>query len=122
MEPCIAAVRMGAAITAPAGNSRAVRWSRWRLPMCAARPSLRGRAPGLPASGRNNLNQNSWRSPMNALARYLGGLLEAWQVSGVLGYLLIGVWLLYPVAIATVFHPADAVGFQAWLQGAAIPR
>ena len=58
----------------------------------------------------------------SALARYLGGLLEAWQVSGVLGYLLVGVWLLYPVAVATVFHPADAVGFQAWLQGAAIPR
>jgi hypothetical protein len=59
---------------------------------------------------------------MNALARYLGGLLEAWQASGVFGYLMVAVWLLYPVAVATVFHPADAVGFQAWLQGAAIPR
>jgi hypothetical protein len=59
---------------------------------------------------------------MNALGRYLGGLYEAWRMAGVWGYLLVAVWLLYPVSVATVFHPADAVGFQAWLQGAAIPR
>ncbi len=59
---------------------------------------------------------------MNAIARYLGGLLEAWQVSGLFGWLLVLVWLVYPVSVATVMHPADAVGFQAWLEGLAIPR
>jgi hypothetical protein len=58
---------------------------------------------------------------MNAVARYLGGLHEAWRVSGVLGYLLVAVWLSYPVAVVTVFHPSDAVGFQLWLQGFAVP-
>jgi hypothetical protein len=54
--------------------------------------------------------------------RYLRALHAAWLESGILGYLLMMVWLLYPVAVVTVFHPADAVGFQAWLQGVAIPR
>ncbi len=58
---------------------------------------------------------------MNAIARYLGGLQEAWQESGVFGWLLVGVWMLYPVAVVTAYHPGDAVGFQAWLQGLAIP-
>jgi hypothetical protein len=59
---------------------------------------------------------------MNPIGRYLGGLQEAWQESGVLGWLLVAVWVLYPVAVVTVYHPADAVGFQAWLQGLAIPH
>jgi hypothetical protein len=59
---------------------------------------------------------------MNAIARYLGGLLDAWQASGVLGYLLVAVWLLYPVAVVTVFHPSDAVGFQLWLEGFVVPH
>jgi hypothetical protein len=45
---------------------------------------------------------------MNAIARYLGGLLEAWHASGVFGYLLVAVWLLYPVTVVTAFHPSDA--------------
>jgi hypothetical protein len=52
----------------------------------------------------------------------LRDLHAAWLESGIYGYLLVAVWLLYPVAVVTVFHPADAVGFQAWLQGVAIPR
>jgi hypothetical protein len=56
------------------------------------------------------------------MGRYLGGLYEAWQASGIFGYLLVVVWLLYPVAVVTVFHPSDAVGFQAWLQGVPIPQ
>ena len=56
------------------------------------------------------------------MGRYLGRLYETWQISGVLGYLLVVIWLLYPVAIATILHPTDAVGFQAWLQGMDIPR
>jgi hypothetical protein len=63
--------------------------------------------PGAGPSGRNKRNQSSWRSPMNALGRYVGGLYEAWLMSGVWGYLLVGVWLVYPVAVATAFHPAD---------------
>jgi hypothetical protein len=59
---------------------------------------------------------------MKGVDRYLGGLYEAWTVSGIYGYLLVGVWLLYPVAVVTVFHPSDAVGFQLWLQGFAVPH
>ena len=53
---------------------------------------------------------------------YLEGLHAAWLESGVFGYLLVLVWLLYPVGVVTAFHPVDAVGFHAWLQGVAIPR
>jgi hypothetical protein len=56
------------------------------------------------------------------MGSYLGRLYETWTYSGPLGYLLVIVWLLYPVAVATIFHPTDAVGFQAWLQGMDIPR
>jgi hypothetical protein len=58
---------------------------------------------------------------MNA-GKYLRSLHAAWLESGIFGYLLVMVWLLYPAAVVTVFHPADAVGFQAWLQGVAIPH
>ena len=51
------------------------------------------------------------------IGKYLGGLLEAWNVSGILGYLLVLTWLLFPVAVVTAYHPSDAVGFQLWLQG-----
>jgi hypothetical protein len=56
------------------------------------------------------------------IGRYLGGLLEAWNVSGILGYLLVLTWLLFPVAVVSVYHPSDAVGFQLWLQGFAVPH
>lgn len=56
------------------------------------------------------------------MGRYLGRVYEFWQISGGLGYLLVVIWLLYPVTIATILHPTDAVGFQAWLQGMDIPR
>jgi hypothetical protein len=59
---------------------------------------------------------------MRALDDYLEGLHAAWLESSIFGYLLVLVWLLYPVAVVTVFHPADAVGFQAWMQGIAIPH
>jgi hypothetical protein len=59
---------------------------------------------------------------MNGLGNYLGGLRGAWASSGMFGYLLVGVWLLYPTAFVTVWHPSDAVGFQLWLQGFAVPR
>jgi hypothetical protein len=56
------------------------------------------------------------------IAKYLGGLQETWSVSGILGYLLVATWLLFPVAVVTVYHPSDAVGFQLWLQGFAVPN
>jgi hypothetical protein len=59
---------------------------------------------------------------MNGLDKYLGGLYAAWVMSGVLGYLLVLGWLLYPVAFVTVLHPSDAVGFQLWLQGFVVPH
>jgi hypothetical protein len=59
---------------------------------------------------------------MNGLDRYLGGLYEAWIASGIFGYLLVPVWLLFPVAFVTVLHPSDAVGFQLWLQGFVVPH
>jgi hypothetical protein len=59
---------------------------------------------------------------MSAIEEYLGNLYQTWLASGVLGYLLVAVWLLYPVSVVTVFHPSDAVGFQLWLQGYAVPH
>jgi hypothetical protein len=52
---------------------------------------------------------------------YLEGLAAAWLESGPFGFLLVVVWLLFPVAFVTCFHPADAVGFQLWLQGFVVP-
>jgi hypothetical protein len=56
------------------------------------------------------------------MGNYFGRLYATWEISGALGYLLVIIWLLYPVSIATILHPADAIGFQAWLQGLDIPR
>jgi hypothetical protein len=59
---------------------------------------------------------------MNKIGNYLGGLSVAAQESGIFGILLIVVWLAYPTAFVTVWHPEDAVGFQLWLQGFAVPH
>ncbi len=59
---------------------------------------------------------------MLALDDYIGRLHETWNRSGIFGWLLVLTWLLYPVAVVTVFHTSDAIGLQAWLQGIAIPR
>ena len=56
------------------------------------------------------------------MGNYFGRLYATWEISGALGYLLVIIWLLYPVSIATFLHPTDDVGFQAWLQGLDIPR
>jgi hypothetical protein len=55
-------------------------------------------------------------------ANYLGRLYATCEISGGLKYVLVIIWLLYPVSIATILHPTDAAGFQAWLQGLDIPR
>jgi hypothetical protein len=56
------------------------------------------------------------------IGNYLGGLYEAWRVSGIFGWLLVAVWCLWPTAFVTVWHPSDAVGFQLWLQGFVVPN
>src|ERR1700733_7322479 len=56
------------------------------------------------------------------MSSYLGRLYDVWLCSGPLGYLMVLVWLAYPVVAVTIYHPADAIGFQAWLQGYAIPN
>jgi hypothetical protein len=42
--------------------------------------------------------------------------------AGILGFILICIWLVYPVAVQTVIHPTDAVGFQAYIQGLPIAQ
>ena len=37
--------------------------------------------------------------------------------AGILAVLLVIIWLAYPFALQTVFHPSDAIGFQQWMQG-----
>jgi hypothetical protein len=59
---------------------------------------------------------------MKAIARNLGGLHEAWLESGVFGWLLVFVWLMYPVGVASIYWPSDVLGFHAWLQGLVVPH
>lgn len=35
---------------------------------------------------------------------------------------LIACWLVFPVAVQTVLHPTQAIGFEYWLQGQEVPR
>ena len=53
--------------------------------------------------------------------KYCGPLSVALQRAGGLAWLLAAEWLLYPVALATVVHPGDAVGFEYWMQGQPVP-
>jgi len=51
------------------------------------------------------------------IGRYLGGLLEAWNVSGILGYLLVLTWLLFPATsiaftVATVLMANHYLGLR----------
>jgi hypothetical protein len=41
---------------------------------------------------------------------------EMLREGGVLVVMLAFIWLLYPFALQTAFHPSDAVGFQEWIQ------
>jgi hypothetical protein len=58
---------------------------------------------------------------MYAIGKYIAGLQEAAKEGGFLTFLLMMIWLLYPCAVVTVFHPSDAVGLQLWLQGFVVP-
>src|SRR4051794_477380 len=59
---------------------------------------------------------------MTKIGKYIGGVLEVGRVSGPFGLLLIVLWAALPVGVVTIYHPEDAVGFHAWLQGLAIPE
>jgi hypothetical protein len=59
---------------------------------------------------------------MDGTGNYLGRLFEYWRVSGILGLLLIFILATWPVGVVTLYHPADAVGFHAWLVDLAIPE
>jgi hypothetical protein len=48
---------------------------------------------------------------------YFGNLYETAVASGIWGVLLAVTWLLFPVAVVTIWHPEDAVNLQLWLQG-----
>src|SRR5271156_6535529 len=54
--------------------------------------------------------------------KYCGLLSVAFQRAGWLMWLMMAGWLLYPVALQTVFHPTDAIGFQYWTQRQPVPR
>ena len=51
------------------------------------------------------------------LREYLGTLYETWLYSGPLGYALVVIWLLYPVAIATIFIPLMLSDFRPGCRG-----
>ena len=59
---------------------------------------------------------------MNGLETWLGRFVSATKHSGIFGFLLVIDWLLLPTAFVTIWHPEDAVGFQLWLQGFAVPH
>ena len=56
------------------------------------------------------------------MARWCGGMVEVLNTCPLLCFLLMANSLLIPIAFATCWHPSDAVGFQLWLQGFAVPR
>jgi hypothetical protein len=56
------------------------------------------------------------------IGRHFGAPFAMLARAGVLGWMLVAIWVLYPFAVQTVIHPADAVGFQAWVQGLPVAR
>jgi hypothetical protein len=54
--------------------------------------------------------------------RHFGAPFVMLRQGGVLSWILVAIWGLYPFAVQTVIHPTDAVGFQAWVQGLPISR
>jgi hypothetical protein len=59
---------------------------------------------------------------MNGLESWFPRFVSATKNSGIFGILLLIDWVLLPTAFVTVWHPEDAVGFQLWLQGFAVPH
>lgn len=53
---------------------------------------------------------------------YFGDLHAACSRAKLLVVVMIAGWLSWPVAVATVFHPTQAIGFQFWMQSEPVPR
>jgi hypothetical protein len=56
------------------------------------------------------------------IGQHFGAPFAALARAGVLGWILIAIWLMYPFAVQTVIHPGDTVGFQQWIQGFEVSR
>lgn len=56
------------------------------------------------------------------IGRHFGAPFVMLREGGVLAWVLVAIWVLYPFAVQTVIHPSDAVGFQAWVQGLPIAQ
>ena len=56
------------------------------------------------------------------VGRHIGAPFHMLRNGGVLSFLLVVIWFLYPFVVQTLIHPTDAVGFQAWIQGLPISR
>jgi len=59
---------------------------------------------------------------MEAIGKYWGDLRIAAGEAGFLTWILVAGWLVFPVAVQTVFYPSDAIGFGYWLQHQPVPR
>jgi len=59
---------------------------------------------------------------LRKIGRYCILLREAKQCGGRVAWVIAGVWLLTPFVMQMVLHPSDAIRFQDWLQGQAIPQ
>ena len=59
---------------------------------------------------------------MKAVGKYYGDLTIAAGRAKLMTSVLIGGWLLFPVAVQTVLHPTHAIGFEHWLQQQEVPR
>jgi hypothetical protein len=55
------------------------------------------------------------------IGRHFGAPFAMLARAGVLTWILVAIWLMYPFAVQTVIHPGDAVGFQ-WIQGFQVSR
>jgi hypothetical protein len=59
---------------------------------------------------------------MEDLGKYCGNLWVAGGRAKFSSAALLTTAVLFPVAVQTAFHPADAIGFEYWLQRQPIPR
>jgi hypothetical protein len=57
-----------------------------------------------------------------AVGSYWTHTKEAFSVGGWRSAALIGTWFCCPVAIGSVMHPSDVIGFQDWMQGLPVPH
>ena len=58
----------------------------------------------------------------NKAGHYAAELQVAYARAGIIGWLLPVAWFFFPLALQTVLHPTDAVGFLHVLHGEPVPR